>query len=155
VTIIPLFIILNQFGLINSYAGLLAPTIFNAFAIFMLRQQMKSVSNDYIDAGIIDGASHFRIFSTVILPLISPIVATLVVITFMGAWNDFFWPLVILTDTKKMTLSLALNKINGQYPSFYNILMAGSLLSMLPILVIYASAQKYFKSGLQIGGIKG
>lgn len=155
VTIIPMFIVLNQLKLVNTFAGLLAPTIFNAFAIFMLRQQMKSISNDYIDAGIIDGASHFRIFRSIMLPLVSPIIATLAVITFMGAWNDYFWPLVILTDPKKMTLSLALQNINGQYPSFYNVLMAGSLLSMLPILVIYALAQKYFKAGLQVGGIKG
>lgn len=155
VTIIPMFIVLNQLKLVNTFTGLLAPTIFNAFAIFMLRQQMKSISNDFIDAGIIDGASHFRIFRSIILPLASPVMATLGVITFMGAWNDYFWPLVILTDPRKMTLSLALQNINGQYPSFYNVLMAGSLLSMLPILVIYAFAQKYFKAGLQVGGIKG
>lgn len=155
VTIIPMFIILNQLKLVNTFAGLLAPTIFNAFAIFMLRQQMKTISNDYIDAGIIDGASHFKIFRKIILPLVSPIIATLGVITFMGAWNDYFWPLVILTDPQKMTLSLALQNINGQYPSFYNVLMAGSLISMVPILVIYAFAQKYFKTGLQVGGIKG
>lgn len=155
VTIIPMFIVLNQLKLVNSFAGLLAPSIFNAFAIFMLRQQMKSISNDYIDAGIIDGASHFRIFRSVIVPLASPVMATLGVITFMGAWNDYFWPLVILTDPKKMTLSLALQNLNGQYPSFYNVLMAGSLISMLPILVIYGFAQKYFKAGLQVGGIKG
>lgn len=155
VTIIPMFIVLNQLKLVNSFTGLLAPTIFNAFAIFMLRQQMKSISNDYIDAGIIDGASHFRIFRSVMLPLVSPIIATLGVITFMGAWNDYFWPLVILNDPKKMTLSLALQNINGQYPSYYNVLMAASLLSMIPILVIYVFAQKYFKAGLQVGGLKG
>lgn len=155
VTTIPMFIILKQFGLVNSFAGLLAPTIFNAFAIFMLRQQMKSISNDYIDAGIIDGASQFKIFLKLVMPLVSPIVATLAVITFMGAWNDYFWPLVVLQDNEKVTLTLALQRISGQYPSFYNVLMAGSLMSMIPILVIYGCAQKYFKTGLQIGGIKG
>lgn len=155
VTTIPMFIILKQFGLINSFAGLLAPTIFNAFAIFMLRQQMKSISNDYIDAGVIDGASQFTIFLKLVMPLVSPIVATLAVITFMGSWNDYFWPLVILQDNEKVTLTLALQRINGQYKTFYNVLMAGSLISMVPILVIYGCAQKYFKTGLQIGGIKG
>ncbi len=154
VTIIPMFIVLKQLDLINTFRGLIAPSIFNAFATFMLRQQMKTIAKDYIDAAVIDGASHFRIFRSVILPLSSSIVATLGAITFMGAWNDYFWPLVILNDKSKMTLPLALNQLNGQYSSRYNILMAGSLISMIPIILIYCFAQSYFKTGLQLGGIK-
>ncbi len=155
VTVIPIFLVLKKLGLINTFTGLIAPTIFNAFAIFMLRQHMKDIPDDFIDAAVIDGASYFRIFRSVILPLSMPIITILGVITFMGAWNDYFWPLVILYDKAKMTLSLALSQLNGQHTDMYNILMAGSLLSMIPIIVIYIFAQKYFMSGLQLGGIKG
>lgn len=155
VTIIPVFLVLKSMGLVNTFTGLILPSVFNAFAVFMFRQHLKTISNDYMDSAVIDGASHITIFAKIILPLSSPIIATLVVLTFMGAWNDFFWPLVILNDKDKMTLPLALNQLNGQYSSQYNTLMAGSLISMLPIILVYILAQKYFRTGLQLGGIKG
>lgn len=155
VTVIPLFIILSRLKLIGTFLGLLLPSLFNAFAVFMLRQQFMALPEDYIDAAVMDGASQWRVFSQIAVPMCSPIIATLVVITFMGTWNDYFWPLVVLTDKAKMTLTLALNQMNGQYTTQYNTLMAGSLLSMIPILILYASAQKYFQSGLKLGGLKG
>lgn len=155
VTTIPLFLILSQAGLIGTFQGLLLPTLFSAFSVFMLRQHFQTIPEDYLDAATIDGASSWRIFRSVVLPMSQPILAALVVILFMTAWNDYFWPLVILTDPATMTLTLVLNQLNGQYSTRYNILMAGSLLSMIPILVIYSLAQKYFQSGLQLGGIKG
>jgi len=155
VTTIPLFILLSQLGLVGTFQGLLLPAVFNAFAVFMLRQNFQTIPDDYLDAAFIDGASRWRIFRSVILPMSQPIVAALVVILFMGTWNDYFWPLVILIDPSKYTLTLVLSQLNGQYSTRYNILMAGSLLSMLPILAVYALAQKYFQSGLQLGGIKG
>ncbi|MEW5816342.1 MAG: carbohydrate ABC transporter permease, partial [Spirochaetota bacterium] len=151
----PIFLVLKNLKLVNTFAGLIAPTIFNAFAIFMLRQQMKTISDDFIAAAVIDGASYFRIFLSVVLPLSVPIIATLGVINFMNVWNDYYWPLIILYDKAKMTLTLALSQLNGQYESKYHILMAGSLLSMVPIIMIYIFAQKYFTTGLQLGGIKG
>lgn len=155
VTTIPLFLILSGVGLIGTFQGLLLPTLFNAFAVFMLRQHFQTIPADYLDAATIDGASKWRTFRSVVLPMSQPILAALVVILFMTAWNDYFWPLVILTDPASMTLTLVLNQLNGQYSTRYNILMAGSLLSMVPILVVYSLAQKYFQSGLQLGGIKG
>jgi multiple sugar transport system permease protein len=154
VTFIPLFLVLKQFALINTFTGLIMPSIFNAFAIFMLRQHMRTINNAFIDAAVIDGASHLKIFKNVMLPLSVPILATLGVITFMEAWNDYLWPLVILTNPEKMTLPLALSKLNGQYATEYNTLMAGSLISIIPILIVFILAQKYFKSGLQLGGVK-
>jgi len=154
VTIIPVFLVLKELHLLNSYIGLLFPSIFNPFAIFMLRQYIKTIHNDFIDAAFIDGASHFNIFRRIILPLSMPIIATLGVITFMGAWNDYFWPLVILSEKGMMTLPLALSSMNGQYGNEYNTLMAGSLISMAPIIVLYLFAQTLFKSGLQLGGVK-
>lgn len=154
VTIIPIFLVLKEMMLINTFTGLLLPSIFNAFAVFMLRQFIKTIHNDFLDAAFMDGASQLSVFRRIIIPLSMPIIATLGVITFMNAWNDYFWPLVILTDKAKMTLPLALNSLNGQYGSEYNTLMAGSLISMTPIILLYLFAQKFFKSGLQLGGIK-
>lgn len=154
VTMIPVFLVLKEFQLLNSFTGLLLPTIFNPFAIFMLRQHIKTIHNDFVDAAFIDGASQANIFLRIIVPLSMPIVATLGIVTFMGAWNDYFWPLIVLSDKELMTLPLALNSLNGQYGSEYNTLMAGSLISMLPIIVLYIFAQGFFKTGLQLGGIK-
>ena len=121
----------------------------------MLVQQMRGIPNDYIESAELDGAGLFRIYRTVVLPLSGSAIATLTITTFMESWNDYLWPLLMLNDKNKMTLTLALNSLNGQYGTEYNILMAGSLLSMIPIVVIYALAQKYFKEGLMAGGVKG
>lgn len=154
VTIIPIFLVLKNLHLLNTYTGLLSTAIFNPFAIFLLRQFMKTIHNDFLDAAFMDGASHVNVFRRIIIPLSVPIITTLAIITFSGAWNDYFWPLVILSDKAKMTLPLALNSLNGQYASDYNVLMAGSLISMAPIILMYLYAQRFFKAGLQLGGIK-
>jgi multiple sugar transport system permease protein len=155
VSIIPIFIVLKNVGLLNRFGGLFAPCLFNAFAVFFLRQQVTTIPADYTDAAVMDGATHFRIFRQVVMPLCGSMLATLGVITFMGAWNDYFMPLIILSSKTRMTLPIALSQINGEYSTYYNVLMAGSLLSMLPIIAIYIAAQRYFESGLQLGGIKG
>lgn len=155
VTMIPNYLTLKYLGLLNSYVGIMLPSLFNAFGTFLLRQHMRSIPDDFVEAAVLDGASHFRIFFKMILPLSKPAVATLTVITFMGAWNDYLWPLIVLTDKKKMTLPVGLSLLNGQHQSDYNMLMAGALISMIPILLIYAFAQRYFEQGLSVGGIKG
>jgi len=152
---IPLFIIMKELHLTNKFIGIILPYIFNVFSMFMIHQQMKAVSSDYIDAAVIDGANYFTIFFKIMLPLVSATVATLSVITFMGAWNSYLWPLIMLTDRTKLTLPVALGRLNGQYGSDYNMLMAASLISIIPIIIIYILAQRYMKSGLQVGGIKG
>lgn len=155
VTMIPLFIIMNRLGLIDSYASVILPSIFKPFAVFMLVQQMKSIPNDYLDAARVDGAGIFHVYGRIALPLCAPTLATLAVTTFMESWNDYLWPLLMLTDRNKMTLPIALSTLNGQYNTEYNVLMAGSLISMIPIIIIYLCAQKQFKNGLMAGGIKG
>lgn len=154
VTMIPNYLVLKYLGLLNSFTGLMLPSIFNAFATFMLRQNMKSIPDAYLEAAELDGASHITIFFRIILALSKPALATLAVITFMGAWNDYLWPLIILTERRKMTLPVGLSLLNGQYSSRYNLLMAGALISMIPILIVYAFAHRYFEQGLSIGGIK-
>lgn len=155
VTMIPLFVVMNRLGLIDSYASVILPSMFKPFAVFLLVQQMKTIPNDYIDAARIDGAGLFQTYRKVALPLCIPTLATLAVTTFMESWNDYLWPLLMLTDRNKMTLPIALSTLNGQYSTEYNVLMAGSLISMVPIIIIYIAAQKQFKSGLMAGGIKG
>ena len=155
VTMIPLFVVMNRLGLIDSYASVILPSMFKPFAVFLLVQQMKTIPNDYIDAARIDGAGLFQTYRKVALPLCIPTLATLAVTTFMESWNDYLWPLLMLTDRNKMTLPIALSTLNGQYSTEYNVLMAGSLISMIPIIIIYIAAQKQFKAGLMAGGIKG
>ena len=155
VTMIPLFVVMNKMQLINTYSSVILPSIFRPFAIFLLVQQMRTIPNDYLDAARIDGASTFRVYFRVALPLCRPTLATLSITTFMEAWNDYLWPLLMLTDKAKKTLPIALSTLNGQYSTEYNVLMAGSLISMVPIILVYIFAQKYFENGMMAGGIKG
>lgn len=155
VTIIPLFVVMNKLSLINSYGSVILPSIFRPFAIFLLVQQMRTIPDDFLDAARIDGANNFHVYFRVALPLCAPTLATLSITTFMESWNDYLWPLLMLTDKAKMTLPIALSTLNGQYATEYNVLMAGSLISMIPIILIYIFAQKYFQNGMMAGGIKG
>lgn len=155
VTLIPLFLIMNAMNLVNTYTSVLVPSIFRVFAIFMLVQQMKTIPNDFIHSAKIDGANNFMILRKIMIPLSAPTLATLAIITFMDAWNDYLWPLVMLTSAEKQTIPLALSRLNGQYKSDYTVLMAGSLISMIPIIIIYIAAQSKMKDGLSLGGIKG
>jgi len=155
VTLIPLFLIMNAINLVNTYTSVLVPSIFRAFAIFMLVQQMKTIPDDFIHSAKIDGANNFMILRKIMVPLSAPTLATLAIITFMDAWNDYLWPLVMLTSTDKQTIPLALSRLSGQYKSDYTVLMAGSLISMIPIIIIYIAAQTKMKDGLSLGGIKG
>jgi multiple sugar transport system permease protein len=155
VTMIPLFVVMNRLGLMDTYASVIAPSIFRPFAVFMLVQQMKTIPQGFLDAAKIDGASIYQVYRKVALPLCVPTLATLSITTFMEAWNDYLWPLLMLTSKTKMTLPIALSTLNGQFNTEFNVLMAGSLISMIPIIIIYIAAQKYFKNGLMSGGIKG
>ena len=154
VTGIPIFIIMSRLGLINTYTGVIAPAIFNVFAIFLLNQYMKNIPTTYIEAALIDGAGIFQIFWRIIVPMSVIPLTTLFVINFMNYWNDYFWPLIVLTDPKKMTLPVVLSRMNSQYGTEFNTLMAGALISIVPIIVVYAFSQKYFIKGIQEGGIK-
>lgn len=155
VTFIPIFIIMAKLGLTNSLNAFVLLQFFNAFSIFMLRQHMKTIDKSYLEAAVIDGAGLWYIFWRIMLPLCSPALATLGILSFMGSWNDYLLPLVLLSDRAKATLPVILSSMSGQYGTQYNIMMAGSLLSIMPILIVYICMQKYFKAGLTAGGIKG
>lgn len=155
ITFIPLFIVMTKLHLTNSLNAFIMLQLFNAFAIFMLRQKMMTINNAYIEAATIDGASHWRIFWKIILPMCSGTIATLAILSFMDLWNDYLLPLVLLTDQSKYTLPILLSTLSGQYKNQYNLMMAGSLVSIVPILIVYIFAQRYFKDGLNVGGVKG
>ena len=154
-TLIPLFMLFNSAGLSNTYGSVIIPSLFRVFGIFLLVQHMRTIPDDYIDAARIDGASYFTILRKVILPLSLPVIAGYAVITFMDAWNDYLWPLVMLTKPEMMTVPVALGMVNGQFERNFGVQMAGSLISIVPVVLIYLAAQSKMKDGLTLGGIKG
>lgn len=154
VLIVPLFVELKTFGLLNTYLGALLPTFASAFGIFLLRQAINQVPRELDEAATIDGAGHFRIFFSIVLPNIRPALATLVVFAFMGSWNSFLWPLVVLRSPELQTLPIALAGLQGQYVSEWDVIMAGSVVSVIPMLALYIFAQKYVIQGVASSGIK-
>ncbi|QYF74435.1 carbohydrate ABC transporter permease [Cryobacterium sp. PAMC25264] len=154
VLIVPLFVELKTFGLLNTYLGALLPTFTSAFGIFLLRQAVNQVPKELDEAATLDGAGHFRIFAQVIIPNIRPALVTLVVFSFMGSWNSFLWPLVVLRSPELQTLPIALAGLQGQYVADWDIIMAGSVVSIIPMLALYIFAQKYIIQGVASSGIK-
>ena len=154
-TLIPLFMLFNSAGLSNTYGSVIIPSLFRVFGIFLLVQHMRTIPDDYIDAARIDGASYFTVLWKVILRLSVPVIAGYAVITFMDAWNDYLWPLVMLTKPEMMTVPVALGMVNGQFERNFGVQMAGSLISIVPVVLIYLAAQSKMKDGLTLGGIKG
>jgi multiple sugar transport system permease protein len=155
VTMLPLFLLLKELGLVNTYAGVLIPGLASVFGIFLIRQFAFSIPDDLLDAARIDGAGEGRIFWMVALPLLQPILVTLALFTFMGVWNDFLWPLIILTDDAKYTLPVALANLSGERVQDTELMMAGAVLTVLPVLVVFLALQRYYIQGLMLGGVKG
>lgn len=154
VLIVPLFVEMKALGLLDSYLGVLLPALTSAFGIFLMRQAINTVPRELDEAATIDGAGHFRIFWRIILPNVSPALATLSIFAFMGSWNSFLWPLVVLRSPELQTLPVALAGLQGQYTTEWDIVMAGSVISVLPMLALYVFAQKYVIQGVASSGIK-
>jgi multiple sugar transport system permease protein len=154
VLVVPLFIEMKEFHLQDTYFSLLAPGFASVFGIFLVKQAIDSVPRELDEAATIDGAGHFRIFATVIVPLVRPALATLAVFAFMSSWNSFLWPLVVIRSPEFMTLPLGLDTLHGQYTTDWNIVMAGSVVSIIPIAVIYLFAQRHIIAGIAHTGIK-
>lgn len=154
VLIVPLFVQMRDMGLVDTYLGALLPGVASAFGVFLLRQAMNGVPRELDEAATLDGAGHFRIFSTIVLPLVGPSLATLAVFSFMNSWNSFLWPLIILRSAELKTLPLALAGLQGQYTTQWDVMMAGSVISILPMLAIYLFAQRYVIQGVASSGIK-
>lgn len=155
VTIVPLFIEMKYLGFVNSYPGLILPTIASAFGTFLLRQAFLTLPKELEEAAFVDGAGHWRVFSQIALPLVAPSLATFGIFAFMASWNSFLWPLVIVNSQELMTLPLGLANLHGQYTTQWNLVMAGTTISVVPILLLYLFAQKYIVRGFVFSGIKG
>jgi multiple sugar transport system permease protein/alpha-1,4-digalacturonate transport system permease protein len=154
VILVPEFLIVSWLGLLNSHWGVILPRAAEAFGIFMVRQFMVSIPDELIEAARLDGASELRIFLRVVLPLSKPIVAVLVIFTFMWRWNDFAWPLVVLTDQQNFTLPLGLNLVRGESNPEWGQVMALALLSIVPMLAVFVGFQRYLIQGIASTGLK-
>lgn len=154
VTLIPVFIIIRSLNLINTHIALMLP-ILNAFGVFLMRQFMENVPDELIEAARIDGCGEIRVFRSVVIPLIRPVIISLTVFTFITSWNDFLWPLVICTNQNMHTLTLAISALKGNYSTNYGLVMAGLMIAFLPPFILYIFLQKQFVEGIALSGIKG
>lgn len=154
VTMVPNYIILRMLGLLDTYTGLILPSLANAFGVFLMRQSMMSVNDAYMESAYLDGASLYRIFFQIMLPMVMPTLSTMVLLSFMGSWNSYLWPLIVLTSTDKQTLQVVLGNMNGMYKNNEHVLMAGAVLTILPILIVYLVSQRYVDQGISLGGLK-
>jgi multiple sugar transport system permease protein len=154
VTMLPLFLMLNKMGVINTYVGVIIPGMASVFGIFLIRQFAQSIPDSLIEAARIDGAGDFRIYRSLVLPLCKPILITLGIITFMGTWNDFLWPLIVMTDDAMYTLPVAIANLSLEHVQDVELMMAGSVITVAPVLILFAVVQKYYIGGLMAGGLK-
>ena len=154
VAMIPLFLLLRQLGLVNSYGGVIVPAMASIFGIFLIRQYALSIPDDLLEAARLDGASEFRIFRSVVVPLLVPIIVTLAVFTALGTWNDFMWPLIVLTDRELYTLPVALANLSREHVQDTELMMAGAVLTTLPVLIVFLVLQRFYIQGLMLGSVK-
>lgn len=154
VTITPLFILIKELGWTNSYQALIIPAATSAFGTFLLRQAMLTIPREYEEAAFLDGANHWDVYRSIILPMAKTSLATLAVFAAMGAWNDFLWPLIVLKDPDKMTLPVGLSLLQGRYTNDWNMIMAGAVISVVPIILAFLVAQRTFVNGMVASGLK-
>ncbi len=155
VTLIPNFLIIRALGWYDTYQALIMPALFSALSTFLLRQYYRGIPLDLDEAARMDGASSLRIWWQVIVPLSGPVIAALAVFSFQATWNDFLWPLVVTGSDKMRTIPIGLSYFVGQYSTAWNLLMAGSVIALLPVLVVYFLAQKTFVQGITLTGMGG
>lgn len=155
VTMIPNFILMRYLRWYNTYQALILPSAFSVFSTFLLRQYFMSVPLDLDEAARMDGAGSLRIWGQVILPLAGPVIATLTIFNFQASWNEFLWPLVITNSVDMRTIPVGLSSFQGQYSTEWHLLMAGSVVALLPVLIIYIFGQNWFVQGITLSGMGG
>ena len=155
VAMLPLFLIFKALGLVNSYAGVILPSLAGIFAILFVRQATLAIPDEMLDAARLDGASEWRIFRTIVLPLLTPVTVTLALLMFLSSWNDFLWPLIILADQNLYTLPVAVAGIAREHTADGELMMAASVVTTLPVLVLFLALQRYYVRGLLGGSVKG
>lgn len=155
VAMLPLFLLLKNMGLINTYWGVIIPGLASIFGIFLVRQYALAIPDEMLDAARVDGASEFRIFRSIVVPGIMPILATLSIWTFLATWNDFMWPLIVLSDQSHYTLPVALANLSGEHVQDTELMMAGSVLTVIPVMLVFLFLQRYYIQGVMAGSVKG
>ena len=157
VSLIPVFYIIKQFGWVNNYGGLILPGLVSAYGIFMMRQFIMTLPDELMDAARMDGASEFRIYWQIIIPLTGPALVTLGVFNMVGVWNSFLWPLLVVQSPELNTVPLALNSLRtyGMEAKVLNLQMAGTVASVIPTLIAFVFLQRYFTRGIALTGLKG
>ena len=155
VVMAPLYELLYRLGLVDTYAGLIIPGAVSVFGIFLFRQSLLSVPDELLHAARIDGCTEFRIYWDVVMPVARPMIGAFCLISFMGTWNSFLWPQIMLHSRERFTLPIGLNQLVGLYQQQYGMLMAGTLLAVLPVVVLFLLLQKEFVAGLTSGAVKG
>jgi multiple sugar transport system permease protein len=154
VAMLPLFLELKALGLVDSYAAVAVPGLASVFGIFLIRQYALGIPDAVLDAARVDGAGELRVYGSVALRLLGPILVTLAVFTFMGTWNDFMWPLVALADERRYTLPVALATLAGEHVQDVELMMAGAVVTVLPVLLLFVCLQRYYIAGVMAGGVK-
>ena len=154
VTMIPTYLILQHMKLVNTIIGMAIPTLVSGFSIFLFRQFMATIPNEILEAGKLDGAGEWRIFTKIVMPMSIPILAVQAVLTFISGWNSFLWPLILSNDQSKYTLSVGLSLLNKQISTNPSLQMAAASLMVIPILIVFAFLQKYIVQGFALSGLK-
>ena len=154
VAMLPLFLMLKPLGLINNYGGAIVPAMASIFGIFLVRQFARGIPDDLLDAARLDGAGELKLYWKIVLPLLRPVLSTLAIVTFLATWNDFIWPLIVLTDERRYTLPVALASLVGEHVQDTELMMAGSVLTVLPVLLLFLLLQKQYIEGITLGGVK-
>jgi len=155
VAMLPLFLLLKWVGLVNSYAGVLAPGLAGVYAVLFVRQAVLGLPDEMLDAARVDGASEWRIFTAVVLPLLRPVTATLALFAFLASWSDFLWPLIVLSDDRLYTLPVALAAMSREHARDTELMMAGAVVTTVPVLLLFVALQRFYFTGILGGGIKG
>jgi multiple sugar transport system permease protein len=155
VAMIPLFALVKQLGLVNTYAGVILPSMATVFGIFLVRQYALSIPGELLEAARIDGASERRIFTTIVIPILRPVLVTLAILTFLTSWNDFMWPLIVLSDQDLQVLPVALAGLTREYVQDNELMMAGAVIAVLPVLALFLVLQRYYIEGILAGSVKG
>ena len=152
---LPLFLMLKPMGLVNTYAGAPVPWLASIFGLFLVRQYSLSIPDEMLEAARIDGASEGQIFRRIVLPTLQPIIVTLALFVFLGSWNDFLWPLIILTDQSNYTLPVALAALAREHVQDIEMMMAGAVITVAPVLILFLALQRYYIRGMLAGSVKG
>jgi len=155
VAMLPLFLLMKQLGLVNNFGGVIVPALATVFGIFLVRQYARSIPDELLEAARIDGAGELRIFFQIVLPMLKPVLVTLSIFTFMAAWNDFMWPLIVLTDQEHYTLPVALATLSREHIMDVEMMMAGAVVTVVPVLLLFLALQRYYIQGLLLGSVKG